>query len=134
MSRYQKWRGHAEMVLEGYHKNRRWLKEVEAEAISGSNREPGLPRGFDVSDPTQAAALRLLQARVQQVRQEVAAVERVRRQIRDKAVLSALMDMVWMDQHCRLYQAAELLDISYRTAVRLKKKICILLARELGWI
>lgn len=134
MSQYQKWRGHAEIVLENYHRNRLWLKEIETQAIYGNDKEPGLPRGSDVSDPTQSAAMQLLQNRVQQARREVDAVDRVRKQIRNKEALSTLLSMVWIDRRCRLYQAAELMDISYRTASRYKRTICTMLAKELGWI
>lgn len=134
MSQYQKWRGHAEIVLEDYHRNRSWLKRTEATAIFGNDKEPGTPRGSDVPNPTAMAAMQLLTSRVQQVRREVEAVEKVRRAIQHNEQLSELMDMVWMNRRCRLHEAADLLGVSYRTAIRHKKVICTLLARELGWI
>lgn len=134
MSSYQKWRGHAELVLENYRCNRRWLKDVESVAIYGSGHSEETIRSSDVPDPTNRAAMQLLDARVQQVRQEIEAVDRVRRQVRDRQELAELMDMVWLERRCRLYQAAELMGLSYRTAIRYKRKLCHMLARELGWI
>lgn len=134
MSQYQKWRGHAEIVLEDYHRNRRWLRDMETNIIYGNKKEPGIPRGSEVSDPTMSAAVHLLNSRIQQVRREVDAVERVQRHLPKYGPLYALMNLVWLERRCKLYQAAELLDMSYRTAIRHKKVICTLLARELGWI
>lgn len=134
MGYYQKWRGHAEIVLEEYHDNRIWLKRTQNTAIYGNDKEPGTVRGSDVSDPTQKAAMQLLNARVQQVQREVRAVEKVRKDIQHNEQLTELMDLVWMNRRCRLFEAAELLDVSYRTAVRYKKTICTMLAKELGWI
>lgn len=134
MGYYQKWRGHAEIVLEDYHYNRTWLKRTQNTAIYGNDKEPGTVRGSDVSDPTQRAAMQLLNARVQQVRREVRAVEKVHKDIQHNEQLTELMDLVWMNRRCRLHEAAELLGVSYRTAIRYKKIICTMLARELGWI
>ena len=134
MSQYQKWRGHAEIVLEDYHHNRKWLKQIENTAIFGNDRETGLPRSSDVPDPTNKAAMQLLNSRVQQVRREVNAVEKVRKDIVRDEQLTELMNLVWIDRRCRLYQAAELMGVSYRTVIRYKRIICTMLARELGWI
>ncbi len=134
MSQYQKWRGHAELVLENYRRNQKWLWEIETDAIYGTSGSEGPSRSSDISDPTNRAAMQLLNARVQQVRREVEAVDRVRRQVRDRPELAELMDMVWLERRCRLYQAAELMGLSYRTVIRHKRRLCNMLAHELGWI
>lgn len=132
MSVYRRWRGHSEIVFEEYRNNKKMLKH-HVEALSYSRNHSGGGKGSGISDPTARAAVSLLSdARYQEIKRQVQAVEAVMRRLPENR--RALLERAYIERRCNLAGAAAYFGISEKTAQRWKKLACIALARELGWI
>lgn len=131
MGKYHKWVGHAELVLENYHRNRRELARLQGDIIHG-RRESGPRPTAQPGDRTGAAAVRLSAPRLETLRREAHAVERALAALPEER--KALLSMVYIDRRRSLEGAAAYLGVSYSTARRWKKQACLVLAYELGWI
>ena len=134
---YYKWIGHAEIVLEDYHRSKRLLHQIELDEIYRAHKADGMPRSYLVRDTVGNVVIRMTTGRANMLRQEIDAVDAVRRGLRekekDKGKLE-LLDLMWLERRLPLYAACDLLGIGYRTGSRWKREILQRLARELGWI
>ena len=131
---YFRFRAHAEQVFHMYNLNKHKIFTYTQEVIYGKQGDnEGMPRGGNVSNPTERAAMAIAtNRRLAEMEREVKAVDRVLRTTcgpRLKYIRRVLINKSMNEE-----RACEYFGISRRTAVNWKKDACVRLARYLGWL
>ncbi len=132
------WRRKAKEVLYNYTTNLLLIAQLEKDVIYGQpcERDHRYRRG-GISNPTMMKAQRLDSKRLNCLRREVAAVDKLldslRTERRIDAKRRALLELVYFRGSHSLLGASVRLEVSERTAKRWNTQAVEFVARELGW-
>ena len=139
MGMYRDWARHADAIFYEYEENRKKLEQMTEDAIYGSKTYGNTPvSGGYRGDPVLRSVEALSAERIEMLRKEVSAVDRVcSRMCRGKEFSRGMLVLNFFEGMCieRLDAPAmaEKLGVSVKTVKRLKKTARMLLAAELGW-
>lgn len=136
---YLRWVGHAKHILESYPESKAEIARQENDIIYGSgNFQDNQNRRGGVGNPTQGKAIRMSSGRLQQLKEEVAAIEGIIAELRqsdDQDALDKLrmLEMLYFKENKTLEQAAHAIGVSTQTLGRWNGQIVRLLGQRLFW-